>query len=186
MILFLDGLAVFFLLVLAIIGYQRGLVLETGRLAGLVIATLVAGHYFGPLAVKLGNWLPWAHRWLELSGFILLFLAINIGFRLVTYLARKVEFARRIGIADRISGFVLGLLKGVFILMMVVVLIQNAPQKSWLQPVRQQSRLFDKLDFCRRILLPSFADNPPADSPPAAVNSSTPPDKNADKEAVQN
>ena len=43
---FIDGLAVFYLVVMGMIGFKRGLIEELGRLLGLVFAAFFSFKYF--------------------------------------------------------------------------------------------------------------------------------------------
>ena len=62
---FLDGLAVFFILLLGIIGFKRGFIEELGRLIGLIFAILISVSNSTNISIKLNEVLP-IDQWMGL------------------------------------------------------------------------------------------------------------------------
>lgn len=145
MILFLDGLAVFLILVLALVGFQRGFIKELGRLIGLVAATLVALRYYlvlGQLLISRSSQDP---RFILVIAFSILFITVLVALRLLTRMVRIMLLARHTRVADRGLGFIFGAGKGSVILALVVWLVALAPDNSWTKIIRSESRLYQPL-----------------------------------------
>ncbi len=149
MILFLDSLAVFVLIILAVIGYQRGFVEELGRLLGLVLATLVGVNGYLPLAKLFLARFSWDGPMTAGLSFAGLFILVLIIIRLLTRLVQIMLLSRTTRLADRLLGFIFGFGKGGFVLILVVWIVTIFPAKAWAQTIREQSALFERLDRSR-------------------------------------
>ncbi len=156
MILFLDGLAVFIVLVLSVIGFQRGFVEELGRLVGLVAASLIGMRFYLSLGSLILARIHWdAQVVLALSFFILFIVALVI-FRLLTRMVQIMILARRTRLVDRLLGFIFGFGKGSFMLVLIVWIVSLFPQKTWAQTLRSQSHLYGELDSGRLFIVRLF------------------------------
>lgn len=156
MILFLDGLAVFVVLILAVIGYQRGFVEELGRLLGLIVAALVGIRFYWPVGQLIMARSAWDDRLVLVLSFFILFIVVLVLLRLVTRMIQIMLMSRNTRLADRLLGFIFGFSKGVFILILIVWIAGMFPTRAWAQTVRSQSHLFPKLDYGGRIIVRLF------------------------------
>ncbi|MFH1851049.1 MAG: CvpA family protein [Candidatus Neomarinimicrobiota bacterium] len=156
MILFLDGLAVFLVLVLALVGFQRGFIEELGRLIGLVAATLVALRYYLPFGQMIINRSSQDPRFTLVLSFGILFIVVLVTVRLLTRMIRIMLLARHTRVADRSLGLIFGAGKGGVILALAVWLVALAPDNSWTQIIRSQSRLYQPLASGRLAVIRLF------------------------------
>ena len=78
---FIDGLAVFYLVVMGMIGFKRGLIEELGRLLGLVFAAFFSFKYYVALASII-------HKQVAIDPWVEIVLASFGIFALVLFIAR--------------------------------------------------------------------------------------------------
>jgi len=157
MILFIDGLALFILLVLAIIGYQRGFVEELGRLLGLFLAMLGALRLYLPMGNLLVGRTDWDGKFVLTLSFIMIFLLILFLLRLVIRMIQLMILSRSIKLADRLLGFIFGFGKGSLIMIIIVWLLAAAPAKSWVGTIQHESRLYLKFESGGNLIVQLFS-----------------------------
>ncbi len=156
MILFLDGLAVFVVLILAVIGYQRGFVEELGRLLGLVVAALIGIRFYWPVGQLIMARSEWDDRVVLVFSFFILFIIVLVLLRLISRMIQIMLMSRNTRLADRLMGFIFGFGKGIFVLILIVWITGMFPTRAWAQTVRSQSQLFPKLDYGGRVIVRLF------------------------------
>ena len=146
---FFDGVGYFFLLVMGIIGFQRGVVEEIGRLLGLILANLVALRYVNVFSVHLEKALPTDAIPVQPVGYVLLFVLTLLGVRLVTRFVHLLLLTKSTRWANRWMGLGFGVLKGLLILMVVVTALEMLPGARWSQKILASSRLSATLGVTR-------------------------------------
>jgi membrane protein required for colicin V production len=99
----------------------RGAVREAFHLAGWIAAFVAARGYAGALSAAVPG--DFGYPALKLAGaFMVLFLAVLIGFGLLGLLVSKLVKTAGLGLADRMLGTFIGLARGVIIVVGVVLL----------------------------------------------------------------
>ena len=86
MVLFLDTLAILFMMLNSFIGFNRGFIEELGRLLGLLLSSLIASNFYvglGTLMVRTIPADPWA---IFVLSYIIIFLVALLGVRVITKL----------------------------------------------------------------------------------------------------
>jgi len=142
---FFDGIAYFFLLVMGIIGFQRGVVEEMGRLLGLILANVVALRYVNVFTVHLENVLPEVQIPVQPLGYVLLFSLTLITVRLLTRFVHLLLLTKSTRWANRWMGLGFGVLKGLLILMVVVTAMEMLPGARWSQKILANSLMSQTL-----------------------------------------
>lgn len=115
-----------------LLGVARGVVSEILALVAWVVAFFVArlwarpvgDHLFAELAEPL---------WRALAGFVVVFIAVLIGFALLRWLMRLLLKATGLRPLDRVLGAVFGFLRGAALLLVLVMLagLTSLPQRPW-------------------------------------------------------
>jgi len=122
----IGGLIAFFL----IKGIFRGFFREIASLAGVVFGILIGNHYHPQMADYLKAYIP-LEKPLPLISFIILFIAVMIGFHLFGVLLHRLFKRLLIGWFDRALGICFALIKGVIIsYLLIVVLTFFVPSTS--------------------------------------------------------
>ncbi|NOZ03647.1 MAG: CvpA family protein [FCB group bacterium] len=141
MVLFLDGLAGFFLLGMGVIGFRRGLIEELGRLLGLIFAASVSMRYYVDLAGNIKTVLdldPWV---LLLLSNIILFSITLLIIRFLTKLTHYLLVYHSTRWMNKSMGFVFGMVKGVIIIALAIWVMELSPLDKWAEIIQRESRL---------------------------------------------
>ena len=112
------GLIAFFL----IKGIFRGFFREIASLAGIICGLVIGNHYHPQMADYLKAYIP-LERPLPLIGFIILFIAVIIGFHLFGLLLHSLFKRLLIGWFDRTLGICFALIKGIIVSYLLIVLL---------------------------------------------------------------
>jgi membrane protein required for colicin V production len=112
------GLLAFFL----IKGIFRGFFREIASLAGIIFGLVIGNHYHPQMANYLKAYIP-LEKSLPLIGFIILFIAVIIGFHLFGLLLHGLFKRLLIGWFDRTLGICFALIKGIIISYLLIVLL---------------------------------------------------------------
>jgi len=114
----ISGLVAFFL----IKGIFRGFFREIASLAGVVFGIVIGNHYHPQMAAYLKAYIP-LEKSLPLISFVILFIAVIIGFYLVGLLLHSLFKRLLMGWFDRALGICFALIKGIIISYLLIVLL---------------------------------------------------------------
>jgi len=138
---FIDGLAVFFLIIMGISGYKRGIIEELGRLIGLVTALIVSIASSSTLSQKLLKEIPmdnWVALCLSFAGIFTVFLIMG---RILTRFIHIAYLSKSNQWANQSLGFVFGTLKGGFIIMTFTWILAIVPLQKWSNIITSNSSI---------------------------------------------
>ena len=142
MSLFLDGLALLYMLLNGTIGFTRGLVDELGRLIGLIFSILIAISQTVNISSLILNKIdiePWLVILLVFSSVFALILVFS---RIITKLFQIALLSKANKWINNLLGFLFGVLKGFFIITVFVWLLIILPLDKWTNIIEQNSRVF--------------------------------------------
>ena len=141
MTLFLDGVAILFILFLGYIGFNRGLIEELGRLIGLIIAVLISISNTKSISDKiigivgLDDWI------IRTLTFTLLFIATIVLTRLLTKMLNIAILSKNNQMMNQSLGFTFGTFKGFFIIMTILWFIALLPKQKWTSFMGKKSNI---------------------------------------------
>ncbi len=95
-----------------IAGWRRGVILQLGSLAGILLSLYLASRY----GTEAGQLLHLGESWVSVGGFILVALVTLIGVALIGRLARKLFRFAGLGVIDILLGILISLLKWLLLL----------------------------------------------------------------------
>jgi membrane protein required for colicin V production len=149
----ISGLIAFFL----IKGIFRGFFREIASLAGVVFGIVIANHYHPQMAGYLKTYIP-LEKSLPLVSFIILFIAVIIGFYLVGLLLHSLFKRLLMGWFDRTLGICFALIKGIIISYLLIVLLTFfVPSSSPLIASSKCARLvINTYQFMARLISPDI------------------------------
>ena len=156
MSLFLDGLAILYMLFNGILGYSRGLLDEFGRLVGLVLSIIIAtGQTLNAsqLILEKIHLDPWLAIIIAFGGIFSLILIFS---RLITRLFKIALLSKSNIWINSILGFSFGMLKGYCIITVFFWVLIILPLDSWTNIVRQNSRIFHTTNNFRNSIVNFF------------------------------
>lgn len=110
----LDIVVLLMLLIPMFIGWRRGLIGALVPLAGLVVAIVMAGRFYGSVAGWLSHWLDSSAQ-ANLLGFAIIFVAVLAAAMVAASVARRFLSLLFLGWVDKVGGLVFGLLAGAVI-----------------------------------------------------------------------
>lgn len=158
-----DLIALAVVAILAAIGYSRGFLEEFGRMVGLVVAGMVAVKYTRPVALWLENPTGLTYPVLSFVSFLALFFTFLFVIRLLTKMLQVFMLAKGIRWANRTLGLVFGGLKGVVTLMVILWLMDLAPNPRYFSGIRAQSYVYRNLSHTRHWIIDAFGLRDPVD-----------------------
>ena len=153
---FLDGLALFYILFNGVLGFNRGLVDELGRLIGLVLSILIATSktaYLSSLILGYMNVPPWQPTFLSFC--VIFCLALLFG-RVVTRLFKIALLSRSNIWMDNLLGFIFGNLKGYCIIAVFIWIIIILPLDKWTMIIEQNSKIIKSTNEFRVTIISFF------------------------------
>ncbi|MBL7014007.1 MAG: CvpA family protein [Candidatus Marinimicrobia bacterium] len=138
---FIDGLAAFYLVVMGMIGFKRGLIEELGRLFGLIIATLFSFKYYILLAGKIHQLMsidPWVEMILSAAG---IFAITIFSVRLLTKFIHIAFLSESNQWVNQFMGVLFGALKGLVVMAIFIWFIDILPLDKWSSILINESRI---------------------------------------------
>jgi membrane protein required for colicin V production len=118
------------LLLSMLVGVWRGLLKEMLSLMGWVVAYFAA-QWWGP---KAGAFVPVGEagtRLNVLAGMMVVFVAVWLGWAVLTWAVREIVRASGLGGTDRLLGGVFGLMRGMLVALVVYTLVSMTPMRQW-------------------------------------------------------
>lgn len=118
------------LLLSMLVGVWRGLLREVLSLMGWGVAYFSA-QWWGPEA---GGWVPVGEpgtRVNVLAGMMVVFVAVWLGWAVLSWAVREIVRASGLSGADRLLGAVFGLMRGMLVALVVFTLVSMTPMTQW-------------------------------------------------------
>ena len=156
MIQFLDALAIFFVIIMGTVGFQRGLIEELGRLLGLIISTIFSLQLYISLGSYLTSWIeidPWL---LFVMSYIIIFSTILLITRIITRLIHFLFLSKSTNWVNRIMGVIFGATKGILVLMIFYWIFELIPNQETINIMKQKSKISNQLIHIRKTIVLTF------------------------------
>lgn len=121
----LDIIILIVLIIAAVRGFKRGLVVEVLGIASIFIAGYAAYYLTPPLA----NWVKWGFTYKEELFFVLIFVAFMLSVGYIARLISKLFESIGLGVGDKIGGGIIAVLKYIIILSVALALFMSINDK---------------------------------------------------------
>ena len=161
---FLDIIILVILVLMAIGGFQKGLIISLTSLIALVLGIYVAMYFSDFMTEFLQVTFSIYSRYLSLVAFALTFMLVVVLVNVVGKIVEKFVDILMLGIFDKIAGAAFGVLKGVFILSVIIMILNyfHLTDKWIKKEAREKSKMFltvesvvpflyQRLDFLREL-----------------------------------
>ena len=122
----LDIIIIIALIIPTFIGFKRGLIKTVLPLGGIMLAIVLAGHFYGSMASWLSNWLESTSQ-ANIAAFVLIFVLVMAVVFIVASVLHRFISLMLLGWVDKIGGLIFGLAIGAFICSALLALIVNFP-----------------------------------------------------------
>ena len=153
---FLDGLAFLYMIFNGILGFNRGIVDELGRLIGLCISILVATSQAVNISVYILDKIqlePWMAVFISFCSIFSLILIIS---RLTTRLFQIALLSKANIWVNNLLGLFFGMLKGFCIITVFIWVIIILPLDKWTNIIEQNSRILHAATSFRNNIVSFF------------------------------
>ena len=154
--LFIDGLAILYMLFNGVLGHSRGLVDELGRLIGLVLSIIISTSQTASVSEIILEKIHLEHWLATIIAFGSIFSIIIILIRLITRLFKIALLSKENIWINSILGFLFGMLKGYCIITVFIWVLIILPLDSWTNIVEQNSRIFHTTNHFRNSMVNFF------------------------------
>ena len=128
---FVDVMLLIIIGVFLLKGLLRGLVKELCSLVGLIVGSLLAFRFHGPLAESMVKAFSLPASVCVVLAFLAIFLSILLVFGLIGMLLSKYVKLLYVGGLNRVAGGIFGLVQGVLILSVVMFGLSVSPLPDW-------------------------------------------------------
>jgi membrane protein required for colicin V production len=168
---FLDIIILILLVLSAISGFQKGFIVSLTSLVALILGIYVAMYFSDFMTEFLQQTFSIYTKYLSLIAFALTFMLVVVLVNVVGKIAEKFVDILLLGIFDKIAGAVFGVLKGVFILSILIMILNyfHLSDKWIKKEAREKSKLYmtvesvvpyfyQHLDFLRELNLKLMED----------------------------
>ena len=143
----LDVIIGIVLILFAITGLRKGLIVEAFYLASFVFGAYGAMHFSDAVADWMSDFINVSEDYLTIISFIVTFIIVLVLVRFLGRIISRLLEAISLGFLDKIGGFIFGVLKGT-LLVSVIVMIMNVFGASDLinNDLRKSSKLYTLTD----------------------------------------
>lgn len=121
----IDAIIAISLIIFALSGCKKGLVIEAFNLASFIVGIYFALHFSDMASVTLSKIFECKPEYMALIAFLLLFILVTVLIRYIGHLIKDVVDAISLGLFDKIGGFIFGLLKGTLLISILIMLLNN-------------------------------------------------------------
>ena len=156
MIQFLDALAIFFIIIMGVIGFQRGLLEELGRLLGLIFATIFSLNLYIEIGSFIIEWVKIDPSILFILSFILSFSLILFTIRMITKLIHYLFLSKSTNWVNRLLGTFFGMSKGILLVMIFFWIFEIIPNATIKKIINQKSIVANHLVQLRKTIVITF------------------------------
>ncbi len=144
---YIDIIILILLLLAAISGYRKGLVVELASLAALILGIWGAFEFSDITAEFLVENFNWHWKYLNIVSFILTFIVIVILVHVVGSVVNKIVETAMLGFLNRLAGIVFGILKSALVLSVILVVFDRIDRDVKFIPedTKAESKLYQPL-----------------------------------------
>ncbi|HZK09039.1 MAG TPA: CvpA family protein [Bacteroidales bacterium] len=166
---YLDLVLALPIVLLAIMGFRKGLIKELASLAALILGIYLAVMFSDIVAGWLIKYVEISHRWIFIIAFILTFVAVVLLVSLLGRALDKIASLALMGIINRVLGLLFGIFKGIFIMSVFILLFNMIDIKENIlkSDVKNKSLLYRPVETVAPFVLKNITnltfDNPPPD-----------------------
>jgi membrane protein required for colicin V production len=141
----IDIILVVILIAAAVNGFVKGFFVELASIASLILGIWAAVEFSDFVRHWLSKYINWSIDSMQIVSFILIFIFVVVVVHLIATLTEKFVKAIALSIFSRLAGAIFGVLKGAFILsilMIIIIKIENVTVTIIPEKAKKESRLY--------------------------------------------
>ena len=148
----LDIVLAIILILAAIDGYRKGIILQTAGIIGLLLGIILGIRF----STALAGWLNLGAAFAPILSFVIILLVTILAMWIVGNVVRKVFRLTGFGIVDRVGGIALGIIKiGLITCLLLGLFVNFNRTAKWVNPeVFSKSLLYKPLDRMSKAIFP--------------------------------
>ncbi len=151
-----DLAAIFLLIGFGYVGYKRGFLEEIGRLAGLILASVVAFQFSGSVALFLYPRLPVDGRLISVGAFAGVFVAVLLAMRVVLRFVQMFLLSRGVKSMNRAMGIAVGAVKASVVAVILCWSVDVLPNADYFREMKMRSYVYHNSSSARRWIVSAF------------------------------
>ena len=145
MILFIDGLVVFFASINGYLGLKRGFLEETGRILGLAFSINITFNYYLNLSEAISKWTSFNPKGVIIISYLILFIISIQFFRILSKILQFLFISKSTKIVNKLLGALLGFLKGMIFISIIVWFFELIPNNKISKIILSESKITSQL-----------------------------------------
>jgi membrane protein required for colicin V production len=138
---FFDLFAATFLLFLGINGFNRGFIIEIGRIISLIFTLWLSITYYVDFAEILQQELSINLYFILFVSFSIIFISTLIITRIIIDLIYQILGPRNTGLLNQVLGFLVGAVKGTIPIILILSAFELLPVQNWIDTLYKESRI---------------------------------------------
>ena len=144
---YLDIIIAIVLLLFALKGLRRGIIIEVVTLLAFGAGIYGAMHFSDFTAAHLQDFMEINPNYLNTIAFVLTFIILVVVVNLIGMLVAKAVKSLNLGFFDRLGGFLFGIIKGVLLCSVVLMVLNNFQLLGVVKPeVKEKSKLYPYIE----------------------------------------
>tara|TARA_S200000501_G_C20697388_1_gene687960 strand:+ start:455 stop:991 length:537 start_codon:yes stop_codon:yes gene_type:complete len=145
MILFIDGLVVFFASMNSYLGLKRGFLEEISRILGLTFSIIISFNNYLNLSEIISKWTSFDLKGVIIISYLILFIISIQFFRLLSKILQFLFISKSTKIVNKLLGALLGFFKGMIFTSIFVWFFELIPNHKISKIILSESRITTQL-----------------------------------------
>ena len=145
MILFIDGLVLFFASMNCYLGLKRGFLEEIGRILGLAFSIIISFNNYLYLSEIISKWTSLNQKGVLIISYLIIFIISIQFFRLISKILQFLFISKSTKMMDKILGALVGFFKGMIFISIFVWLFELIPNHRISKIILSESKITSQL-----------------------------------------
>ena len=145
MILFIDGLVVFFAFINGYLGLKRGFLEEIGRILGLAFSIIISFNNYLNLSEIISKWTSLNQKGVLIISYLIIFIVSIQFFRLISKILQFLFISKSTIMMNKLLGALLGFFKGMIFISIFVWFFELIPNHRISKIILSESKITSQL-----------------------------------------
>ena len=153
---FIDFIIILVIVLFAIQGFRKGLIYEIASLTGLILGIYASFHFSGYIEGYLMEYINIPEKYSAVTAFILIFIVVILLVHLIGKIIEQVVNIIALGLLNKLTGSVFGILKAIIILSLSMLIINHFDNELFSKEKKEKSLLYKKIEIVAPLLWEGF------------------------------
>ena len=145
MILFIDGLVIFFASMNGYLGLKRGFLDEIGRILGLIFSVIVSFNNYLNLTEIISKWISLNQKGMLVISYLIIFIISIQFFRLIFKILQFLFISKSTKMINKLLGALLGFFKGIIFISIFAWFFELIPNHKISKIILSESKITSQL-----------------------------------------